>query len=271
MILTSRSVLLLCLHSTCAAEEDATMCLPNVPILESKAADMSDYFEMSYCTLSTDENTTDRASTENKTAEWESFSFLDMHEYFDCTEHVYSTNKPLYTPAMWKQLRDLFEEQSEIDMSSSNIDLTHIQNYYSGYSDESKGRGTFAARNFTKGELVHDGAISTVFWANGDGWKEYVMALPRSMACDVLEWTWIQEIEDYGPLLCLNLNDAAFLNHDDDFNIAPKSSTSLEFYAVRGEAVLIVQAQLSLWRFLHGNISCICFRFRHHRRRRADV
>ena len=266
MILTSRSVLLLCLHGTCAAEEDATMCLPNAPILESKAADMSDYFEMSYCTLSTDENTTDRASTENKTAEWESFSFLDMHEYFDCTEHVYSANKPLYTPAMWKQLRDLFEEQSEIDMSSSNIDLTHIQNYYSGYSDESKGRGTFAARNFTKGELVHDGAISTVFWANGDGWKEYVMALPRSMACDVLEWTWIQEMEDYGSLLCLNLNDAAFLNHDDDFNIATKSSTSLEFYAVRGEAVLIVQAQL-----LHGNISCICFHFRHHRRRRADV
>ncbi|KAL7508560.1 hypothetical protein ACHAXN_011685 [Cyclotella atomus] len=234
-ILPSSSILLLCLDSSTAtaiAEEEPVCIINGHTHASSAAVGFNAPLGMPYCTLSADNNVTEEDNTED-TLDWESFSFLDMHEYFDCTNHVYNTAKPLYTPAMWKQMRDLFEEQSEIDMSSSKIDETHVQNYYAGYADESRGRGAFAARNFTKGDLVHDGAISTVFWTNGDGWREYVMALPQTMACDVLEWTWIQTVPDYGPLLCLNLNDAAFMNHDDEFNIAPKDRLSLELYAQR--------------------------------------
>jgi hypothetical protein len=239
MVLTlpSSSILLL-LDRQIAIADVAPECSTNEHIPAS-SADVGFGVPLTtpYCTLSTDgnDNVTNDASAEEPSLDWEPLSFLDMHEYFDCTNHVYDVAKPLYTNAMWKKMRDLFEEQSDIDMSSSRIDETHVKNYYSGYADESRGRGTFAARNFTKGELVHDGAISTVFWTNGDGWREYVMALPRTMACDVLEWTWIQTVQDHGPLLCLNLNDAAFMNHDDDFNIAPNDEYSLEFYAQRGK------------------------------------
>ena len=167
-------------------------------------------------------------------SEWESYTFLDMHDHFDCREYAINASKPLYTIDMWKRLWEnlAFVNQAE-DMPSFTLDETHLENYYSGYT-ETKGRGTYAMRNFTKGELVHDGTVSTLFWNDGLLWKEYVMSLPDHMACDVLEWTWIQEVKGYGHLLCLNMNDAAFLNHDDDFNIAPKDNTSLEFYAVKG-------------------------------------
>ena len=178
-------------------------------------------------TITDDNNTT-------KESEWESFTFLDMHNHFDCHEYAINANKPLYTMDMWKRLWEnlaLVDQAEEI--SSFKFDETHLDKYYSGYT-KSKGRGTYAMRNFTKGELVHDGTKNTLFWYDGLLWKEYVMSLPDYMACDVLEWTWIQDVQGYGNLLCLNLNDAALLNHDDDFNIAPKDNTSLEFYAVRG-------------------------------------
>lgn len=77
------------------------------------------------------------------------------------------------------------------------------------------------------------------------------MALPQTMACDVLEWTWIQTVPDYGPLLCLNLNDAAFMNHDDEFNIAPKDISSLEFYAQRGKQLILSFIDHVLYQFTY--------------------
>lgn len=74
-----------------------------------------------------------------------------------------------------------------------------------------------------------------MFWNDGMRWKEFIVSLPPSMSCDVLEWTWIQQIGDESWHLCLNLNDAAFMNHGESFNIAPLDTASLEFYAVRGK------------------------------------
>lgn len=93
----------------------------------------------------------------------------------------------------------------------------------------------FAARNFSKGELVHDGSLNTVFWNDGLRWKEFIVSLPPAMSCDVLEWSWIQKGGDEGWQICLNLNDSAFMNHGKAFNIATIDNTSLEFYTVRGK------------------------------------
>jgi hypothetical protein len=183
----------------------------------------SDNFDVNHdltrCSSTSSDNMTNTSNNVEATADWREYSFVEIHGHLDCSEHVYRDNKPLYTPAMWARLRDAFAHQSGIDMGSSKLEETHTANYHSGYAEEYKGRGTFAARSFSKGELVHDGKISTVFWNDGLAWKEYVMSLPRRMACDVLEWTWIQEVQGYGWLLSLNLNDAAFMNHDENFNI----------------------------------------------------
>ena len=166
--------------------------------------------------------------------EWEKYSFADMYDYLECWAHAGNMHKPLYRPEMWALMKELFASQSGIDLSLVGIDDKHGLGYYSNYA-EGKGRGTFAARDFLKGELVHDGSLSTIFWNDGLSWKEYIMSLPHPMACDVMEWTWIQQVRNEGWLLCLNLNEAAFMNHEDNFNIAPSNTTSLEFYAVRGK------------------------------------
>ena len=257
----------------CSASESFTKYENGMARSPSAYVDSSDTQDTASCTMSGHETirseTSRNLDTDTILPEWESYSFLQMHEFFDCSYHVYNTTKPLYTQNMWKRMRDLFEIQSEVGTTLPKLDETHMDNYYSGYSDEPKGRGTFAKRNFSKGELVHNGAISTVFWVDGLAWKEFVVNLPPPMACDVLEWTWIQEVQDYGPLLCLNLNDAAFMNHDSEFNIAPKNSKTLDFYAVRGTpAVSFVLLSFMIYT---QNINRFFFHFRHKRRRRAHI
>ncbi len=158
--------------------------------------------------------------------DWESYGFEDMYSYFNCYEHARNPNKKLYNSRMWEALRKGFDQQLFFNESP----------YYSDYS-EGKGRGAFAKRNIRKGEIVHDGLRNIVFFRDGDSWRDFIFSIPSSrMACDVLEWTWMQDVIFEGNLmLCLNLDDAAFLNNggESESNIAPISEKSLTFYATR--------------------------------------
>ncbi|KAL3794405.1 hypothetical protein HJC23_012942 [Cyclotella cryptica] len=223
--------------------EDIAIHLTNAPyddsvnLMSTISTDISsvDCQDVPQCATSVNESGTPTANDEEALSsdrEWEKYSFADMYDYLDCWAHAANMHKPLYRPEMWALIKGTFASQAGIDSSLLVIDDTNRLDYYSGYA-EGKGRGTFAARDFSKGELVHDGSRSTIFWNDGLAWKEYIMSLPHPMTCDVLEWTWIQQVRDEGWLLCLNTNDAAFFNHEDDFNIAPLNATSLEFYAVR--------------------------------------
>lgn len=165
--------------------------------------------------------------------QWEKYSFVQIYAHFDCWTHARNQHKPLYTPKMWALIWKVFAAQAGIDVSVLRIH-DNGSNYYSDYS-EGKGWGVFAARNFSKGELVHDGSLNTVFWNDGLRWKEFIVSLPPAMSCDVLEWSWIQKGGDEGWQICLNLNDSAFMNHGKAFNIATIDNTSLEFYTVRGK------------------------------------
>jgi hypothetical protein len=167
---------------------------------------------------------------------WESYSFMDVYDLLDCRDHAHDTKKPLYSPDMWAILKGKYASQLGIDLSLFPSHEERGINYYADYA-EGKGRGIFAARDFLEGELVQDGSLGTAFWNNGMLWKEYVMSLPPPMPCDVMEWTWIQQVGDKGWFLCLDFG-ASLMNHDDDFNTAPSDKRSLQFYAVRGKFCL---------------------------------
>jgi hypothetical protein len=195
----------------------------------------------------------------------ESFGFDNLWSHLECKKHARDANKPLFTPEMWARMRNTYSKLAGFDMGPYNPN----PNYYSDFAEDGKGRGAFASIDFKKGELVHDGALSTVFWEDGLDWKRYAMSLPRSMACDVLEWTWIQEVYDEGWLLCMNLNEAAFMNDGgEDSNVAPKDEKSLKLYAVRGKSAPInccLQLRVNHFVCVHL-INTSSFLFRHKKR-----
>ena len=51
------------------------------------------------------------------------------------------------------------------------------------------GVGFFAVRDIKKGEIIpFDDSVHVVTFTDGMLWKEYIMSLPRTMGCDVVEW-----------------------------------------------------------------------------------
>jgi hypothetical protein len=177
----------------------------------------------------------DKNSTQSE--EHESYMFHQMYAHLDCHEYVRRQNKPLYTSEMWMSMRTLFAAQASIDVSTFDFAETYSTNYYSGYAG-SKGRGLFAARDISQGELVMDGSANAVFWNDSLSWNKYILSLPIFMACDLMEAAWIQKVGDFGHRICADLNDVAFMNHDWNSNLAPKHIASLKFYAARGESLL---------------------------------
>lgn len=108
------------------------------------------------------------------------------------------------------------------------------------------GRGLFATRDIREGELVHDGGLSDVSFPSGMAWREYVFALPRNKACDMIDWTWTQKTSEGGKYRIFSaMNISVLCNgamEDGEVNMTPRESTSSKMYATRdiqkGEEIL---------------------------------
>lgn len=159
-------------------------------------------------------------------------NWIEMHDYYDCEAQALQPNQPMYTPEKWSYLWQAFQNASVTPYPLSKIEFG--PSYYAAYS-EGKGRGLFASRNITKGELVHSGYPNTAFFLDATSWYRFIVLLPKDMKCDVLEWAWLQDLTNSGNLvLCLNMDIAVFFNHggEEGSNMQKKERTSLDFYAI---------------------------------------
>jgi hypothetical protein len=189
---------------------------------------------------------------------WESMTFDQLRSYYACHEHAHNPNKPLPTLEEWmflkKQYRELVDDKAwildspvEPTMGFSHGTKDAYTNtpppYYAGQSSDGKGRGLFASRSITKGELVHDGPRSSVAFPNADSYRRLIINLPRNIACDVTEWAWTQRLAYGGEMkIVLDLNIAALMNSSEEPNIGPVNKYTTKMYALRdigeGEEIL---------------------------------
>lgn len=163
------------------------------------------------------------------------FTFTELHGHLDCYDHALSQTKSMYTEDMYNHMRAKYSALTgyKFEALSNDQDVFHIA------TSEGAGRGVFASRDIKKGEIIpFSKTCSVVTFTDGQLWKQYVVSLPRMMACDVLEWTWSQNVQTMGDVrLCLSIGDGdSYLNNadiDEDINIAPTSLTSMMFEATK--------------------------------------
>jgi hypothetical protein len=165
-----------------------------------------------------------------------SFSFESLYHHIDCSAHAANENKPMYTAAMWQHL---IQKYTEVTGHRISLEPQPQSTFYIGRS-EGAGRGVFASRDIAKGEIIpFDATDIVVTFDDGELWKKLVVSLPRSMACDVMEWSWTQDVFTEGNTkLCLSIGDGdSFLNNGDNdegtVTIAPTNMTSLKWWAVK--------------------------------------
>ena len=174
---------------------------------------------------------------------WEQMGYYSIRKHFSCSDYAHDTTKPLPTMEYWQFLRETYLKHVDPDIifddavppnKGYNFDNASPPPYYAGHGD--RGRGLFASRDITKGELVHDGTKSDFVFPTGMSWRRLIFNLSQNAACDVVDWSWTQQIEENGEYkLFLAINISILFNggFEDTMNIKPPTSYSSKFYALR--------------------------------------
>eukprot|EP00565_Helicotheca_tamesis_P001405 CAMPEP_0185732706 /NCGR_PEP_ID=MMETSP1171-20130828/17282_1 /TAXON_ID=374046 /ORGANISM="Helicotheca tamensis, Strain CCMP826" /LENGTH=217 /DNA_ID=CAMNT_0028402273 /DNA_START=232 /DNA_END=882 /DNA_ORIENTATION=+ len=113
-------------------------------------------------------------------------------------------NRPIHDPATWTILREAYEKVVGKERSTigdiSHPETTAFRVPYSARQSAERGRGIFAEADIAKGEIVYDFSRSAQF-RDGASFLEFLRIIPYDLACDVLMWTYIQDLsgerEDY--------------------------------------------------------------------------
>ena len=204
---------------------------------------------------------------------WETYTYLDIRDHFDCGYRSGDNAKTLPTLEDWQLLQRTYTRF--VDTSKQWDDPIPPTLGYSLQSgvpvpppyypkvSPGKGRGLFASRDIQKGEVVHDGTLSDVVFPDATSWRRFVFSLPREMACDCTDWHWFSAFSDEkdAPYYMLGgINISSLMNayaHEGGeseasaLGISPNAlprtntlgkSTSAKFYAMRdikrGEEIL---------------------------------
>ena len=177
--------------------------------------------------------------------QWESFSFDQIYEHYECTKRVEDKLKPVPSLAQWLFLRKqykefvddtvLFDDPVPPTLGYSFDESHSIPPFYAKL-DPVRGRGLYASRDIQKFELVHHWSGHDVTFPDAYTFRQFVFSLPKHMACDVVDWAWSRKIHENGPeAICLSINIASLMNAGEqgDVNVSINSSSSDSFYATR--------------------------------------
>mmetsp|Transcript_9471 Transcript_9471/g.20446 ORF Transcript_9471/g.20446 Transcript_9471/m.20446 type:complete len:461 (+) Transcript_9471:31-1413(+) len=167
---------------------------------------------------------------------WWQFSYWELHAYFSCAA-AFKVSRPVYDAAKWNDLRDFYHQFAARDLEDKPLQEGEGPRTFQ-YSEESyepplipfqageKGRGLKASRNIAKGELVFKATNNTVVFTHGHTWRKFLFAIYERFgddeekgevdsftACDTLVWSWVQALEEDGPLYIIaDLDNGSLMN-----------------------------------------------------------
>ena len=164
---------------------------------------------------------------------WTEFSYWELHAYFAC-DKTFASPRPIWTDEQWRDLRDFYHEFVEEDrkdgmirdgavrayqLSKDEYDLT--KNAIPFQSGE-KGRGLKAVRDIKAGELVFKATNNTIVFNYGHTWRKLLFAINErfndpGITCDILVWSWVQDLVDGGSLkVVMDMDSGSLLNEGRD-------------------------------------------------------
>ncbi|KAL7448058.1 hypothetical protein ACHAWC_000317, partial [Mediolabrus comicus] len=164
---------------------------------------------------------------------WTEFSYWELHAYFAC-DKLFASPRPIWTDEQWRDLRDFYHEFVEEDrqdgmiregavrayqLSKDEYDLT--KNAIPFQSGE-KGRGLKAVRDIKAGELVFKATNNTIVFNYGHTWRKLLFAINErfndpGITCDILVWSWVQDLVDGGSLkVVMDMDSGSLLNEGRD-------------------------------------------------------
>ncbi|KAK1734293.1 hypothetical protein QTG54_015060 [Skeletonema marinoi] len=188
-----------------------------------------------------------KKSSSSMQERWESYSFDQIYDHYECKAQAEDKSKPIPSLAQWLFLRKQYKEFVDDTISFDDpipptmgysYDESHNTPPFYAKLDPERGRGLYASRNIKRLEVVHHWSGHDVTFPDAYAFRQFVYSLPKRMACDVVDWAWSRKISgDNGPeVICLSINIASLMNSGDgpgEVNVSINSSTSDSFFATR--------------------------------------
>jgi len=170
------------------------------------------------------------SSTNARPKKWETFDKHEMRKYFQCNKAFESESpRPWWTDEEWRIVRELYQdllksEQTKLVRGSTKSPGTYqasnrvfdfnqiIVPYYAG---KEKGRSLKAAKDIKKGDVMFKATNNTVDFKEGHSYRKFIFSLNErfpTFACDMLDWSWIQDFEDGTFGVEVDLDNNSLLN-----------------------------------------------------------
>ena len=112
----------------------------------------------------------------------------DMWENLDCDE-IFESERPIHSHSTWNHARTLYR-----DIVGEESSIGETDDEPNGFSvpaeakqSPPKGRGIFALRDITAGELIWS-TKKTARFQDGPSYRKFIFGVEAGFACDVLQW-----------------------------------------------------------------------------------
>lgn len=139
-----------------------------------------------------------------------------LWEYLDC-EKLFRKDRPVHSQETWIAARQLYREIVGVEQSSIGTNQQDVMEP-DGFSVKTKamqappkGRGIFAAQDIPAGALIWS-TKKTARYSDGDSYRKFNLSVERGFACDVLQWTYIQRMENGELRISTDLDNGSFCN-----------------------------------------------------------
>jgi hypothetical protein len=124
--------------------------------------------------------------------------------------------RPIHPPEAWSNTRALYRrimgEDSSIGTNKDDIEDT--DGFYVPVTAKytfNRGRGIFAAANITAGSLIWS-TKNTARFHSGPLYRQFVNSLEEGFACDVLQWSYVQDVGNGVLRISVDLDGNSYCN-----------------------------------------------------------
>ena len=111
----------------------------------------------------------------------------DMWEMLGCDE-IFEKERPIHSQAVWNKLRLVYQKIVDKDSSIKTNNTQHGSRFPVKVKQvPSKGRGIFAVKDISAGELIWS-TTKTARFRDGPSYRQFLFNIEKGEACDVLQW-----------------------------------------------------------------------------------
>lgn len=147
-----------------------------------------------------------------------------LWNYLMC-EEIFASDRPVHSAQTWNHARQVYTQiighgQSFIDKREDEETISNgFRVAYDVKQVPPKGRGIFAAQDIQKGQLIWS-TKKTARFSDGDSFRKFTLSLERGFACDVLNVSYVQRLENGELQISTDLDDGSLCNGEDEDNDA---------------------------------------------------